>query len=68
MLLAQAHPRVAAAIIVDTIVFMFASCGRAAGSSVRDGTVAGTSTPIAWSCSKIETQESDPMAYSSVTG
>jgi hypothetical protein len=42
--------------------------GRAAGPSFPGDTVAGTSTPIAWSCSKIETQESDPMAYLSVTG
>src|SRR5262245_47441087 len=38
--------------------------GRAVGPSFLGGTVAGTSTPIAWSCSKIEAQESDPMAYS----
>src|SRR5262245_61171183 len=39
-----------------------ACSGRAAGSSIP----CGTATPIAWSCSKMEAQESDPMAYSSV--
>src|SRR5262245_58772745 len=43
-----------------------ACSARAAGPSFPRGTWGGTSTPIAWSCSKIEAQESDPMAYSSV--